>query len=127
MNSSTYDDPNDSFDDQSMTNVSIRLNKRPYYGGSRLSDGISEEYDQRHKKEFKQVKQKNNSPVKRKSQNLQFSAGLTYVLVHGKVQQTQQYIIDSMLPYANIDYRTRSNQITKQQKAVLIASSNSYP
>ena len=51
---------------------------------------------------------------------MNFYSSLSYVLVGGKVQSSQKYIVNKMLPYANIDYRTKRNQITKEQKAVLV-------
>ena len=44
MNSANYGDPNDSYDETSMTAPSVRLKDR-LYANSRLSDGISEEFD----------------------------------------------------------------------------------
>ena len=49
MNSGNYGDPNDSYDETSMTAPSVKLNNR-INAGSRLSDGMSEEYDYDSKK-----------------------------------------------------------------------------
>ena len=49
MNSGNFGDPNESYDETSMTAPSVRLNNR-INAGSRLSDGMSEEYDYDSKK-----------------------------------------------------------------------------
>ena len=49
MTSGAYGDPNDSYDETSMTAPSVRLNNR-LNAGSRFSDGISEEFDYNSKK-----------------------------------------------------------------------------
>ena len=69
---------------------------------------MSDEFDMSmQKKTFKTISLKHRTPNSK--QTLHFSQGLTYVLKNGRAKPSQQYILDSMLPYANIDYRAQKN------------------